>query len=167
MSLKCPEYSIDKLVAEFRPDVRKRPFKNVKDVLELTRSAFAKISPDVVCDCYRHVEEQEAWYRRLHKVEPSIEEKSNNIPENSSLDSDMNEATLAEGNITFDSKGKMLLPMESEYEEIEALVEQHSLVCTLCGYEAVSTEYLGHHLKSHHQCHICNKECSGKQSLRN
>ena len=32
-------------------DVKKRPFKNPKDVQELARMAFSKISPEVVRNC--------------------------------------------------------------------------------------------------------------------
>ena len=92
----CPEYSIDKLAAEIRPDVilerlppyhcdcnaiepvwdipkdvvKSCPHKNVKDVRDLVSKAFDNVPDEFVQHCIEHAKEQEDYYRYLHGKKP-------------------------------------------------------------------------------------------------
>ena len=48
----------------------KSPFKHVQDVKELAHEAFANVTDDEVKRCIAHTEDQEDFYRYLHKMEP-------------------------------------------------------------------------------------------------
>ena len=124
----CPEYSIDKMVKELRPDitlerlppyhcelnviemiqailkskVRNIPFKHVKDVQVLAHRVFGEITPEMVRNVYEKVEEQEDWYRKLHNLEKLPVENIETI--NEDPESEMVEQ-LEEGVLRFDEDG--------------------------------------------------------------
>ena len=160
--------------------MKKSPYKNVKDVLEIAKRAFAKVTPKLVRDCYAHVEEQEEWYRRLHKMEPLLNENIETIPEietiepiadvepiEPSTENEPIEPITEKDTITFDENGQILIPIEAEIEIIEAEATPQSYACSICNYETRSFMLLNNHLKSHYKCEECGKEFKGPNGKRN
>lgn len=169
--------------------MKKSPYKNVKDVLEIAKRAFAKVTPKLVRDCYAHVEEQEEWYRRLHKMEPLLNENIETIPEIETIEpitevepiepiaevdpiepnteNEPIEPITEKETITFDENGQILIPIEANIEIIEAEATPQSYACSICDYETRSFMHLNNHLKSHYKCEECGKEFKGSNGKRN
>ena len=42
-----------------KADVKKKPFKNTENVQQVVLMTYFKITPEVVCNCWKHVEDQE------------------------------------------------------------------------------------------------------------
>ena len=42
-----------------KADVKKKPFKNTEDVQQVVLMTYSKITPEVVRNCWKHVEDQE------------------------------------------------------------------------------------------------------------
>ena len=151
--------------------MKKSPYKNVKDVLEIAKRAFAKVTPKLVRDCYGHVEEQEEWYRRLHKMEPLLNENIETIPEIETIEliaevepiepiteNEPIEPITEKETITFDENGQIVIPIDANIEIIEAEATPQSYACSICNYETRSFMQLNNHLKSHYECEDCGKE---------
>ena len=64
--------------------------------------AFDNITPEMVGNCYAHVEEQEDWYRHLHQLEPPHVEEIDVIPVDLPLDAEVIQQAPEEGTIQFD-----------------------------------------------------------------
>ena len=162
--------AIEMVQAYPKNEVKKSPYKNVKDVLEIAKRAFAKVTPKLVRDCYAHVEEQEEWYRRLHKMEPLLNENVETIPEIESIEPiaevEPNEPTEKD-TITFDENGQIVIPIDANIEIIEAEATPQSYACSICDYETRSFMQLNNHLKSHYKCEECGKEFKGPNGKRN
>ena len=110
--------------------MRKYPFKNVHDVKQLAHKAFAKVTPEMVRNCYDHVEEQEIWYRNLHKLEPLPVEEIEAINETPEPARPAEEEALI-----FDHNG-VVLTQDEEIEVIDAPVEVEPFACTMCDYKS-------------------------------
>ena len=50
--------------------MKKSSFKNVHDVKNFAHQAIKYVTPEMVQRCIKHTEEQEDYYRFLHKLKP-------------------------------------------------------------------------------------------------
>ena len=188
-----PEYDIDKMVKKIRKDitlerlppyhcelnpiemvwgilkrdVRKSPFKHVQDVKKITESAFQKITPEMVQNCIDHVEEQEAWYRSLHKLEPIPVETIDS--ENATTLMSSAQEQISDQGIVFNEEGQILTPSDKSAIEVIVTIPDSPLPykCSFCDFTSESESKCIQHIKSHKSCRHCGKVFHGINSSRN
>ena len=99
-----------------KAEVKKKPFKNCKDIQELTRTAFSNVTPEFVANCYAHVEEQRTWYRHLHEMEPLPVKNVEDIPIDLPVSGENIEETLEEGTSQLNNARKVMSQMNWIYK---------------------------------------------------
>ena len=138
--------------------MRSHPFHNVKDVKKLAERAFSEVSEQFVWNCYRHVEEQEEYYKKLSKIDP--------IP---AEDLESWEITEVEPAI------EVFEDFDQEPQEhfLSAILESNSAESELQPVEIPIEDIIPQetpklrNLRSLHQCDQCPKTFSGNQAKRN
>ena len=148
--------------------MRQHPFHNVKDVKKLTEKAFSEVSEEFVWNCYRHVEDQEEYYRKMLKIDPlpmeNIESWEINHPE----ETFENSYNLPE--IHFMSNIQDIDDSQTNDENIdegEMDVKVPTFRCSKCNFESQSIKLWRNHLQTHFECEECGKTFFGNQGRRN
>ena len=120
-------------------------------------------------NCYAHVEEQEAFYRKLDGIEELPVEEIDPVEETP----EESVQTAVEGALVFED-GQFLVPVEADIEEVLMEVTPNAyqteivstLTCSMCDYTTSSTELLNRHMKSLYECNFCEKTFHGKNGKR-
>ena len=120
-------------------------------------------------NCYAHVEEQEAFYRRLDGIEELPVEEIDPVDETP----EESVQTAVEGALVFED-GQFLVPVEADIEEVLMDVTPNAyqteivptLTCSLCDFTTSSTERLNQHMKRFYECNDCEKTFHGKNGKR-
>ena len=188
----CPDYSIDKLAAEIRPDViierlppyhcdmnaiepvwsipkaeaAKSPHKNIHDVKQIVDEAFDNLDDEYVRNCIDHVREQEDYYRYLHGKKPLNVEPIEMVDDFDDQPEVVEEPTEDPSAFAFNEEGQILAPIEENVEIIETSVTHDSYICEPCGFTTISPGQWSRHLKGHHECDVCRKTFHGVNGLR-
>ena len=120
-------------------------------------------------NCYAHVEEQEAFYRRLDGIEELPVEEIDPVDETP----EESVQTAVEGALVFED-GQFLVPVEADIEEVLMEVTPNdyqakivpTLTCSLCDFTTSSTDRLNQHMKSFYECNDCEKMFHNKNGKR-
>ena len=130
---------------------------------EIAHQAFARVTPEMVRNCYDHVEEQEAKYRLLHNIpDLNVEEI-----EEETVQSEPVLPIVEEGAIVFNENGQALIPVDADIEVIETEVMPEIYSCSLCNYQTQNITYWNKHVKSVYECDNCGDTFHGHNSKRN
>ena len=154
--------------------MRKSPFKHVQDVKKRAHKAFANITDDEVKRCIAHTEDQEDFYRYLHKMKPmpveAIEE-ADMESDSESIEKDDNDLALE---IQADSHmaqqepivGSLVLNEQAQQDPIGGSLVLNEARHASGSSEESDVEYIEASVELHyHTCTMCEFKSPSKAKL--
>ena len=141
----------------------------MQDVKKLAEKAFSEVSEEFVWNCYRHVEQQEEYYKRLLKIDPLPAENIDSWEINDEpFESFESSSNLPEVHFMSEYQNyENPLEVSNTTPENESIEEITIYECEKCSFQSTSVKVWRNHVKTHFECDQCSETFSGNQGKRN